>query len=189
MSSPQAPLGNPPHNPYLFTTPAEKSQRVAANVIRQYDEIVRLVGQSKGSLNITPSILKDLQRVAIEGVYACAGNFRTWGVVISNTLHQPPPWPQVEGLVDEMCQYANSSTIATAIHAAAPKRGSTWPSVALVSQQRAVDHRSKRWPLFWTLTTLNHLSARSWLVRQSRSFSMPSMIRFRSANVQMIQTG
>ncbi len=118
MTTPRLPLGNPPPNPYLFKTPAEKAQRVADNLVRQYDEMSRLIVQSAGKLNVTPDLLKSLQRIAIGGIYACAGEFRTWPVYIRNVTHQPPPWDQVPALIDQMCAYANG-TGGTAIHAAA----------------------------------------------------------------------
>src|SRR5438552_373632 len=110
MSSGTGQPGNPPQNPFLFSSPSEKAQRVADNVVRQYDEVIRLVGLASGVLNITPDLLKNLQRAAIQNLYVCAGEFRTWDVYISNAPHQPPPWSQVPQLVDELCDYTNAST-------------------------------------------------------------------------------
>ena len=119
MASPPAAIGNPPANADLIRDPTLKAQRVAANTLRQYDEVVHLAGLAGGVLNITPDLLRQLQRVAIGGIYVCAGEFRTWPIYIIPSPHTPPAWPEVPGLVDEMCRYANNPANGPAIHTAA----------------------------------------------------------------------
>jgi Fic family protein len=62
-------------------------------------------GQSK----ITVDLIKHLQYRAIVNIYTCAGHLRTGAVSISGVDHQPPPWEQVPGLVDEMLFYVNEN--------------------------------------------------------------------------------
>jgi Fic family protein len=107
----------PPHQ--LFRNTEEKRALEVRNGLRQYDEVLRLVQAANGVLNITPDLLKHLQRIAIQDIYTCAGEFRNGPVIISNCLHQPPPHDHVGPLVDDMCQYANGSTDKTPLHTAA----------------------------------------------------------------------
>lgn len=117
MSSPPQPA-NPTSGPCLIHDPAEKAKRVADNVILQYDEIEQQVAQSRSVLTITPDLLRHLQGIAISGIYPCAGHFRTGPIYIHGTGHQPPPGGDVPALVNDMCQYVNAATNATAIHVA-----------------------------------------------------------------------
>jgi hypothetical protein len=55
MSSPQ--IGSPQTPHQLFRDQAEKKTLEARNGLQQYDEVVRLVGQSQGVLNVTPPLI------------------------------------------------------------------------------------------------------------------------------------
>ena len=65
-------------------------------------------------------LLKELQRLAINQIYTCAGTFRDGPVKISGVKHQPPEHTEVPHLVDEMCDYvARAWDSKPAIHIAA----------------------------------------------------------------------
>lgn len=65
-------------------------------------------------------MVQSLQRVAIQDIYTCAGNYRTGPVFIEGTTHQPPPPADVAGLVEEMCDYINGKwSQSSPIHMAA----------------------------------------------------------------------
>jgi fido (protein-threonine AMPylation protein) len=119
MSSPPPGAVNPRPPYQLFQDQAEKIRLEARNLLLQYDEVVRLVNQSGQILQITPQLIRNLHRLAIQDIYSCAGNFRTSLVGITNSLHRPPAGSDVQGLVDDMCAYANSSTNRSPIHTAA----------------------------------------------------------------------
>ena len=86
----------------------------------QYDRIVELVqGTTPDSFLLTPQILLELHRLAIQDIYSCAGRFRTGPVTLSDGRHSPPPYQQVPPLVDEMCQYVNDDQTRSPIHLAA----------------------------------------------------------------------
>jgi Fic family protein len=59
----------------------------------------------QGKANLTPDLLKELQRLAINQVYTCAGTFRDGSVQISSGKHKPPDHTEVPELVVEMCEY------------------------------------------------------------------------------------
>lgn len=78
----------------------------------QFEAIAPIVAASKSGFNFTPEILCELQRLAIQDIYTCAGKMRTGKVILVRTppdpsKHQPPPWEQVVSLVDEMCEHIN----------------------------------------------------------------------------------
>lgn len=62
---------------------------------------------------ITPNLLLEFQRLAVNQIYRCAGNFRDGPVVIRNSaeeiVHAPPDACLVSNLVDEMCEYINEN--------------------------------------------------------------------------------
>lgn len=91
----------------LFSTNQEKCDLEARNGLLQFDETLRLIGVFGTVLRLTPDIVCDLQRLAIQDIYTCAGTFRTGPIAISGTNHQPPHHDDVPKLVEEMCDYAN----------------------------------------------------------------------------------
>jgi len=87
----------------------ERAQREAANALRQA-EVVRekiLEVVDGRPFKFRPSLLLLLNREAINGLDAHAGNFRPGAVTIEKSNHQPPGAPQVPELVEELCDYVN----------------------------------------------------------------------------------
>ena len=60
----------------------------------------------RGERKITPRIILRFQRIAIRGIYSCAGHFRNWAVKITGSSHKPPR-DEIEWLVGAMCEIAN----------------------------------------------------------------------------------
>lgn len=110
-----------PKGPELFKDAAEKARLEARNGLLQFDEVERLAseGIKKATFRLRPSTLQSLQRLAIHEIYSCAGNFRTGGVRIHGTTHQPPPPEEVPQLVEEMCDYINENWVKSAVHLSA----------------------------------------------------------------------
>jgi Fic family protein len=74
--------------------------------------------------HVTPDILLELQRIAVNQIYRCAGHFRDAAVSIENhageIVFRPPDHTLVTILVQEMCDYINgNSGIKSPIHLAA----------------------------------------------------------------------
>jgi Fic family protein len=103
----------------LFTDPEEKASLEARNGLLQFDEVQRLIDEAKSSFRLRPSTVQKLQRLAIQEIYTCAGNYRTTPVYINGTTHQPPPASDVSVHVEEMCEYVNSNWSRTALHLSA----------------------------------------------------------------------
>lgn len=101
----------PPHR-QLFTSQAEKAALEAKNGLLQFEAVEKLVAESKNGFQFTPELLCELQRLAIQNIYTCAGTFRTGPVYLERnppdpSKHQPPDWQQVVPMVNEMCEYIN----------------------------------------------------------------------------------
>lgn len=111
-----------PHQ--LFDTPEQKADLEARNGLLQFDEVRKLIAESRNGFRLTPAILRQLQHAAIHDIYDCAGQFRTRPVLLERTqndpnLHQPPAPTFVPALVDEMCTYVNDNFGKSALHLAA----------------------------------------------------------------------
>ncbi len=101
-------LGDPANHVRLIDNPAELAFREAQNGLRQFDEVLRLVRESRWKFSINAILIKHLQWIATEGTWSSAGKFRQHCVKISHSQHEPPHFDQVPALVDLMCEYANA---------------------------------------------------------------------------------
>jgi Fic family protein len=93
----------------LFDSIDQKIELEARNVVLQFDEVLRLVEESRSIFDLTPDLIRRLHRVAVQGIYVCAGEFRKWPVTIKNSHHKPHEARFVTDLVKEMCEKAIST--------------------------------------------------------------------------------
>jgi Fic family protein len=56
---------------------------------------------------ITPALILELQRLAVNQIYRCAGHFRDGAVTLEGASHKPPPYEEVVALVRDMVAYLN----------------------------------------------------------------------------------
>lgn len=96
-----------PASHQLYRDAEEKAALEARNGLLQFDEVLRLI--ETPDFRLRPSIVQRLQRLAIQDIYTCAGNYRTGPVFIAGTTHQPPNASDVAELVEEMCDYVNAN--------------------------------------------------------------------------------
>lgn len=111
-----------PRSPILFKNDEEKADLEARNGLLQFDEVVRRADaavHSSEKFVLDTMAIKELHRLAIQDIYACAGSYRVGPVSIGNTTHQPPSHPEVPGLMDEMCSYVNSNWSKSPLHLSA----------------------------------------------------------------------
>ena len=66
-----------PASHQLYKNPEEKALPEARNGLLQFDEVMRLIDESKAGFKLKPSTTQMLQRLAIKDIYTCADNFRT----------------------------------------------------------------------------------------------------------------
>jgi Fic family protein len=103
----------------LFADQSQKVRLQGRNAYDQTKEVVRLIKSSGGVLAITPAVVMGLHKFAIKDIYACAGEYRTGSVRIKNSRHIPPDYQHIEGLVETMCDIANSEREWTHVKTAA----------------------------------------------------------------------
>jgi len=93
----------------LYRTADEKRNLETRNGAIQFLAVLQYISEWKqGESRLTSEIILELQRLAINQIYSCAGSFRDDVVAISGVKHVPPPHPEVRKLVTEMCDYINS---------------------------------------------------------------------------------
>ena len=110
----------------LYKTAEEKADLEARNGLLQFDEVKKLIAQSRSGFKVTPDILLRLQYLAIHDIYNCAGKFRDGAVYLARAggvadpnLHQPGPWQDVPRHVEQMCDYINANFGQSALHLSA----------------------------------------------------------------------
>jgi Fic family protein len=82
----------------------------AENGLKQFDlaiDVIRHFLEPDRPFALRPSLIQQLQAVAVEGIQAEPGQWRTGPVAIHQSRHQPPPPHLVPFLVAEMCDYVN----------------------------------------------------------------------------------
>lgn len=105
--------------PALYRNLAEKAFLEQRNGLRQFQDVLELVREWKGVLQLTPDVVQNLHAAAIDELYICAGEFRNGPVEITGSRHTPPPHEEVLGLVAEMCASANANATKEPLETAA----------------------------------------------------------------------
>jgi Fic family protein len=105
-------MARQPHE--LFDNRQQKADLEARNGLLQFEAIQVIADASKDGFMFTPGLLRELQRLAIQDIFVCAGRFRDGPVYLLRdppdpNKHQPPPADQVIPLVDETCGYINTN--------------------------------------------------------------------------------
>jgi Fic family protein len=108
--------------PELISDPTLRAEAEAANGLRQYDLAVQAVQTAieREPFKLRLSLILSLQREALQGISAYAGNFRPGDVEIKHSRHTPPGAHLVPELVEDLCDYVNSNwDTSSPIHLAA----------------------------------------------------------------------
>lgn len=95
--------------PELIKDPQEKAAAEARNGFRQYDAAIGAIQSAleRRTFKLRPSLILGLQREALAGISAYAGNYRPGGVAIKGSKHEPVVAHLVPELVEDMCDYVN----------------------------------------------------------------------------------
>jgi Fic family protein len=108
--------------PTVLLSEHERAEREARNALLQAKRLEEMietfVAEPERKFRLRPSSILDLNRLAIEGLDAFAGNWRPGPVAISGSKHQPPAAHLVPELVEEMCDYVNENWEKRAAHLA-----------------------------------------------------------------------
>lgn len=98
--------------PAVLQDPLEIAKREAANGLRQFDAVIEHVNQaieSEQRFLLRPSLLLQLNRIALDGLNNYAGNYRPANIYITGSKHKPPAVDEVPTLVEELCEYVNEN--------------------------------------------------------------------------------
>lgn len=95
-------------DPNLLCEPAQKEGRENANAVDQIDYITYLVDELEVT-ELRESHIVELQKLAIQGIYPCAGQYRNAlkRVYIQNSAHVVPEAAAIPGLVREALSWIN----------------------------------------------------------------------------------
>lgn len=109
--------------PKVLLSEQERAECEARNALLQakrLDEMVEYyLATPDHKFRLRPSIILELNRLAIDGLDAFAGNWRPGSVEIVGSKHQPPPAHLVPELIEGMCDYINDNWDKRAAHLAA----------------------------------------------------------------------
>lgn len=99
------------HDAAVVSDDIERAKVEAANSLRQAERVREYVLQTLDGrpFRLRPSTILDLNRCAIEGLDAYAGNWRPAGIEIGQSKHVPPDGHLVPELVEDMCEYVNAN--------------------------------------------------------------------------------
>jgi Fic family protein len=107
----------------LIADPDARARQEAQNSLLQaarVDDYILSGIDGSRSFKLRISTLLDLNRIAIAGINAYAGNFRPGDVEIGKSKHRPPGAHLVPELVEMLCEYVNENwSKRTAVHLAA----------------------------------------------------------------------
>jgi hypothetical protein len=75
----------------LLCPPGEKAEREAANGVRQLDYLTDLVVGERAIKDVRETHVLDLQKLAVDGIYPCGGDYRDarTKIIISDSEHKP----------------------------------------------------------------------------------------------------
>lgn len=95
----------------ILSDELERAKKEASNGLVQAERVQQLILNVLDGrpFKLRTSTVLDLNRCAIEGLDAYAGNFRPGGVIINKSKHQPPDGHLVPELVEELCDYVNDN--------------------------------------------------------------------------------
>lgn len=106
----------------IIADPLKLAEAEALNGLRQFDYGIGAIQQAidRKTFRLRPSLILNVQREALNGISAYAGNFRPAGVRIEGSKHLPPDAHLVPELVEDLCDYVNAQwSTATPLHLAA----------------------------------------------------------------------
>ena len=94
----------------LVSDPDEKAKLEALNGVKQFDAVTAMIetySEPEREFKLRPSHLLHLQRIALDGLTAYAGNYRPAGIEIRGSRHKPPGAHIVPEEIEHMCDYVN----------------------------------------------------------------------------------
>lgn len=109
-NSRQSTFAIPDEDDKLVKDEDQRALLEAENGLQQFDEVLRMAERAISSrqFELTPLVVEELNRLAIQNIRRSAGKYRTVPIGISNSIHEPPRPEEVARHVQEMCAYVNT---------------------------------------------------------------------------------
>jgi Fic family protein len=102
--------------------PDSSTIRAAENAVAQSRRLRELIAEALSDVDrfdITVDMLRELNRLAVDGLVTDPGEIRQVDNTIAGSLHDPPPWQDVPAHLESLCTYLNSGPNRDPIHLAA----------------------------------------------------------------------
>lgn len=96
----------------IVSDPDEIAKIEARNGVHQFDAVTEMIehfSDPERTFKLRPSHLLHLQRIALKGLSAYAGNFRPADIEIGGSRHKPPGAHMVPEEIEHMCDYVNDN--------------------------------------------------------------------------------
>lgn len=101
----------------IYHDQEDKLRLESRNGVIQAEFVIREAVTWNAKSRVTTDLICELQRLAVNQIYRCAGYFRDGPVVIDGgTGHKPPDHSEVASLAEGMCEYLNTHWEATPVH-------------------------------------------------------------------------
>ena len=94
----------------LYSSEEQKVRLIERNLVRQYNRTVALAREWGNAPRFSSDVVRELHGIAMQDIYACAGQFRKWSVRLSNSLHIPGKGAHIQGWVEDLCEMANDES-------------------------------------------------------------------------------
>lgn len=82
------------------------------NGLRQYDfgvEVIRSFTEDLRPFRLTPGLISEFQKIAVQGILRYPGAWRTGNAEITKSKHIPPGPHLIQSQVQELCDYVNDN--------------------------------------------------------------------------------
>jgi len=96
----------------IVSDPDQIAKIEAHNGVRQFDAVADMIetySDRERTFKLRTSHLLHLQRIALQGLSAYAGNFRPADIEIGGSRHKPPGAHMVAEEIEHMCDYVNDN--------------------------------------------------------------------------------
>lgn len=133
-------------------TDEERAPIEAANGLRQFDRLMELVEENLKQIHdgrtpasIKPSVLMELNRIAVDKIIANPGGYRQTPMEIGKSKHQPPRWEDVPSHVEEMCDTSTRTADDRLFTSRRTYYGESTGSIRLLMATGAPPERFRTW--------------------------------------------
>lgn len=94
----------------VYRDAADKVLQESRNGVVQIQYVLFRVSEWNADSHVTPDLVAKLQELAVnQNLSVCRIFSRRSSIPRGEGIHQPPPYQEVSGLVDEMCSYVNDN--------------------------------------------------------------------------------